>query len=151
MPPNIEIKAVPADRAAAEAVAARLSDQGPESIHKKDFFFAGAGTRLKLRIFSPDRGELIRYERTDASEARSSCYAIARTSDARVLLQVRSETLGVMGTVKKKRTHCRIGQTRVHLDDVEGLGNFLQLEVVLRPGQSASEGTEIANNLLQKL
>jgi adenylate cyclase class IV len=150
MPTNIEIKAVLADRAAAEAVAAGLSDEGPEIIHQKDFFFAGDGARLKPRIFFPDRGELIRHERTDASEPRSSSYAIARTSDPRVLLQILSETLGVVGAVRKKPTLYLIGQTPAHLDEVEGLGNFLELEVVLRPGQSEREGTELANDLMPK-
>ncbi len=150
MPTNIEIKTVLVDRAAAEAVAARLSDEGPGTIHQEDFFFACDGARPKLRIFSADRGELIRYERSDAAEARSSSYAIARTSDPRILLQILSATLGVTGTVKKKRTLYLIGQTRVHLDEVEGLGNFLELEVFLSPGQGESEGTEIANNLMRE-
>jgi predicted adenylyl cyclase CyaB len=150
MPRNIEIKAVVADRAAAEAMAARLSGDGPEIIHQEDFFFACDGARLKLRIFSADRGELIRYERPDTTQARISSYAIARTSDPQSLLDILSATLGVIGTVRKRRTLYLIGQTRVHLDEVEGLGNFLELEVVLRPGQRDSEAIEIANHLMQR-
>ncbi len=76
MPSNIEIKAVLNNRAAAEAVAVRLSDRGPETICQEDIFFRCNGGRLKLRILGADRGELIRYERLDVADARCSRYLI---------------------------------------------------------------------------
>jgi predicted adenylyl cyclase CyaB len=148
MPSNIEIKAMLADRAAAEATAIRLSNSVPKIIHQEDCFFACEGARLKLRVLSADRGELIRYERSNDREARRSQYSIARTSDPKVLLDILSETLGLTGVVRKKRTLYLIGQTRVHLDEVEGLGDFLELEVVLRAGQSEQEARSIAGALL---
>ena len=72
MPTNIEIKAILTNRAAAETVAARLSNTPPERISQEDFFFACNRGRLKLRVFAPDRGELIRYERSDVADARAS-------------------------------------------------------------------------------
>ena len=148
MPSNIEIKAALKNRAAAESVAARLSNAGPEIIHQEDFFFCCDGARLKLRILGPDRGELIRYERPDVADARCSRYLIARTADPEVLLKILTDTLGTTGRVKKTRTLYLINQTRVHLDRVDGLGDFLELEVVLRPEQSETEGQRIAAALL---
>jgi predicted adenylyl cyclase CyaB len=148
MPSNIEIKASLKNRAGAEAIAARLSDAGPELIHQEDVFFRCNGARLKLRILGPQRGELIRYERPDVADTRCSRYVIARTPDPQALLEILTKALGRIGTVKKERTLYLIGQTRVHLDWVEGLGDFLELEVVLRPDQSESEGTKIAQALL---
>jgi predicted adenylyl cyclase CyaB len=58
---------------------------------------------------------------------------------------------GVRGVVRKTRYLFMIGQTRVHLDEVENLGTFAELEVVLRPGQSDAEGREIAESLLPHL
>jgi adenylate cyclase class IV len=101
---NIEIKAFLRDRAAALATAARLSGSAPEIIHQQDIFFRCDGARLKLRIFAPDRGELIRYERANVAQARSSRYSIARTADPEVLLDILTQTLGVTGTVEKIRT-----------------------------------------------
>jgi predicted adenylyl cyclase CyaB len=125
-----------------------LSDRGPETIHQRDFFFHCDNARLKLRIFAPDRGELIRYERSDAAEVRRSHYLIARTADPEILLEILTSTLGRDGVVRKTRTLYLAGQTRIHLDQVEGLGDFLELEVVLRPGQSDAEGKNIAAALL---
>jgi len=148
MPSNVEIKAILKNRASVEAVAARISDAGPETIHQQDFFFSSHGARLKLRILAPDRGELIRYERVDVADARCSRYLIARTPDPQILLDILTATLGRTGVVKKTRILYLIGQTRIHLDRVEGLGDFLELEVVLRPGQSDNDGRRIAAGLL---
>lgn len=148
MPSNIEIKAILRDHERVEAVAARLSDAGPELILQEDHFFHCNGARLKLRILGPDSGELIRYERDNVAETRCSHYLIARTSDPIVLLEILNMTLGRVGEVRKERTLYMIGQTRIHLDRVAGLGDFLELEVVLRPEQSEAEGKLIADQLL---
>ena len=151
MPSNVEIKAALTNRAAAEATAVRLSDTGPEIIQQEDIFFScGTGARLKLRILAPDRGELIRYERADVADARGSRYLIARTADPQVLLDILTRTLGRTGLVKKTRILYLVGQTRVHIDEVQGLGHFLELEVVLRPEQSEAEGKRIAAALLSE-
>jgi predicted adenylyl cyclase CyaB len=151
MPRNIEIKAILRDRQRVEAIAARLSDAELELIHQNDYFFHCDDARLKLRILGPDRGELIRYTRANVAETRCSHYLIARTSDPMILLEILEKTLGKIGEVRKDRTLYIIGQTRVHLDQVAGLGDFLELEVVLRPEQSEEEGKRIADELLSTL
>ena len=129
-------------------IAVRLSDTGPETIQQEDTFFPCDGARLKLRIVGSERGELIRYERSDVADARCSRYEIASTSDPQILKQILSKTLGVIGMVKKTRSLYLIGQTRVHIDEVEGLGTFLELEVVLGEGQTEAEGRAVADNLM---
>lgn len=150
MPRNIEIKAVLPNRDALLAAAAKKCELGPETIVQHDFFFRCSDGRLKLRVFDRERGELIRYEREDVAGPRSSQYQISRTSDPEILLDILTRTLGRLGEVKKTRIPYRIGQTRLHIDRVEGLSDFLELEVVLRADQADSEGQRIAESLLRE-
>jgi predicted adenylyl cyclase CyaB len=151
MPSNVEIKARLRDRAKVEAIVAPLADRGPELIEQEDVFFRCASARLKLRIFNSNSGELILYQRPNTSDARLSRYQIARTPDPQALLEILTQTLGQIGTVKKTRTLYLIGQTRIHLDQVDRLDDFLELEVVLRPEQSEQEGRKVAEELLSLL
>lgn len=56
-----------------------------------------------------------------------------------------------VGWSEKKRTLFRTGQTRIHLDEVEDLGEFLELEVVLKPDQAVTQGMEIARQIMERL
>ena len=62
-----------------------------------------------------------------------------------------SAALGVRGEVRKRRTLLLSGQTRIHLDEVVDLGDFLELEVVLEPTQPAEDGELIARELMRRL
>ena len=44
-----------------------------------------------------------------------------------------------------------VDQTRIHIDTVQDLGNYMELEVVLRPEQTLEEGQAIARDLQTKL
>ena len=60
---------------------------------------------------------------------------------------------GIRGEVKKHRTLFLTGQTRIHLDRVEGLSPsiFIELEVVLRDEQTLEQGQRIAEELCQRI
>ena len=94
---------------------------------------------------------MVYYERADVAGPKKSDYFIAETSDPEVLKAVLSKALGVRGVVRKKRRLYLVGQTRIHIDEVEGLGAFLELEVVLRRGESVEYGQKIAEDLMAKL
>ena len=148
---NIEIKArVPSLDALLPQVRA-LADRGPELIAQDDTFFACADGRLKLRVFAPGHGELIAYRRADASGPKASDYLITPVADPVSLRATLSRALGVCGRVVKQRTLFLVGRTRVHLDRVDGLGEFLELEVVLNDGEDETHGVAEAHALLQRL
>jgi adenylate cyclase len=147
---NVEIKAAAADLAAIERKAAKLADQGPTVLEQEDVFFHCSRGRLKLRRLA-DRAELIAYERPDAAGPKESRYVVYRTDDPDGLQNALSLAPGVRGVVRKRRTLYLIGPTRVHLDRVEGLGDFVELEVVLSEGQDVAEGLVTARRLMTQL
>ncbi len=151
MPANIEIKARVRDLAELTRRAAALSDTPVQVIPQEDTFFNIPRGRLKLRILAPDRGELIYYEREDTAGPKRSKYLIARMPDPDSLKQTLTAALGVRGMIRKTRRLYLVGQTRVHVDEVEGLGQFMELEVVLRPDQTSAEGEAIAAGLMTRL
>ena len=151
MATNIEIKARVHDFQALQARAEALSDKPLQVIPQEDTFFNVPKGRLKLRQLAPDFGQLVYYERADASGPKRSDYLLAGTSDPAALKAALTAALGVRGVVRKTRSLYMAGQTRIHLDKVEGLGDFMELEVVLRPGQSDAEGQAIADDLMDKL
>jgi predicted adenylyl cyclase CyaB len=151
MPINIEIKARARDFAELRRRAEALSDGPVQVIPQEDTFFHTPKGRLKLRQLAPDRGQLVYYERPDQDGPKRSNYHIFETSDPTGLKTNLSLALGVRGVVRKTRYLYLVGQTRVHLDEVEGLGEFMELEVVLRPEQSDAEGQPIAQDLMTRL
>jgi adenylate cyclase len=151
VPRNVEIKARVDDLAAVAHRAARLADGGPIDLEQDDLFFDVPRGRLKLRTLATDAGELIFYERADEAGPKTSSYSIAPTSDPESLGALLSSALGVRGRVVKRRRLYRSGATRIHLDRVEGLGEFVELEVVLDTETSADDGAATARALLRKL
>lgn len=151
MPSNIEIKAKAVHFTQQKQIAERISDSPGKAIYQEDIFFQVPQGRLKLRILSPNEGELIYYEREDKTGPKRSQYQLTLTHDPTGLNETLRQALGVLGTVRKKRTLFLVDQTRIHLDEVEGLGEFIELEVVLRPEQSTDEGIRIAEELMEKL
>ena len=148
---NIEIKARIKDVDALRAHAEALSDVPVQVLSQVDTFFFVPQGRLKLRVMVPDCGQLVFYQREDAVGPRRSDYFIASTSDPAAMQVVLATALGVRGVVRKQRQLFQVGATRVHVDEVEGLGFFLELEVVLSSGQSDAEGEATAADLMAKL
>lgn len=148
MPSNVEIKARLRDRASVEASVRELADHGPELIVQEDVFFVCDRGRLKLRTLGDGRSELIFYRRLDTEGPTESEFLKAPTSDPFAMVAALTSAYGAAGVVRKRRTLYLVGQTRVHLDEVEGLGHYLELEVVLEPAQSTDDGARIANHLM---
>ena len=148
---NIEVKARIASVEALAPKAAALATEGPRQIAQDDTFFRCDTGRLKLRAFSDDDGELIFYRRADAAGPKESFYLRSPTSAPHVLRESLRLAYGQTGRVRKQRTLYLAGRTRIHLDRVEGLGDFLELEVVLAEGEPADAGVREAQALMRAL
>ena len=151
MPTNVEVKARLHDRGSMLEKITALATTPPVVLEQEDTFFRCSRGRLKLRSFPDGTGELIHYERPDTAGSRESHYEISRTAAATSLRTVLAAALGCTQTVTKTRLLFHVGQTRIHVDAVAGLGDFLELEVVLTAGQPHSEGHRIAADLLERL
>lgn len=148
---NIEIKARLSDRAGVEAKAAAMAQHGPELIAQDDTFFATARGRLKLRTFVDGHGELIFYQRPDHTGPKTSFYLLSSTPEPDILRESLTLAWGQTGRVQKLRTLYLVGRTRVHLDEVQGLGDWLELEVVLQENEPEEAGVQEAHALMAKL
>jgi len=151
LPSNIEIKARARNFDEIRRRAEALSDAPVEVIPQEDTFFNTTQGRLKLRILPGERGQLIYYTRPDQEGPKRSDYHISHTADPENLKRVLALAYGIRGVVRKTRYLYLVGQTRVHLDDVDGLGQFMELEVVMREEQSDAEGQTIAEELMASL
>jgi|GEM_PF-536408 len=148
---NVEIKARIDSIEALLPLPIACADGPAEAIAQDDTFFRCAIGRLKLRVSADGRGELIAYERPDAAGPKTSDYAITPVADPDALRAALARALGLGGRVVKQRNLLQVGRTRVHLDRVAGLGDFMELEVVLREGESADDGVAVAHDLLRRL
>ena len=148
MPSNVEIKARAQDPERIKRLAAGMADEPGEEFGQLDVFFPTQRGRLKLRFLGPKYGELIYYERADTAGPRACAYQVTPTTDPWGVRAMLSAALGVRGVVEKRRRLFIVGQTRVHLDTVKGLGDFVEFEVVLRDDQTPEDGRIVARALM---
>jgi adenylate cyclase class IV len=151
MPRNIEIKARVEQFEKLEKNVASIATNGPTYIVQDDTFFPCKSGRLKLRAFSDHEGELIFYRRGDEHGPKESFYLLSPSSEPITLRETLSLAYGQAGRVQKQRTLYLVDRTRVHLDKVNNLGNFVELEVVLTDEESKESGLSEANELMEKL
>jgi homotetrameric cytidine deaminase len=135
---NVELKARDPDpaRTLKRALALRADDRG--EIRQRDTYFSKARGRLKLREQetggSPLWDELIEYSRADSTDARTSTYRRVPVADVAPLREALDAAYGTLGTVTKRRRVLLWEGVRIHLDEVEGLGSYLELEAVAEVG-----------------
>jgi predicted adenylyl cyclase CyaB len=147
---NIEIKARLADPQGVRERAERLATSGPVLLDQDDSFFESPKGRLKLRCM-PEGAELIAYRRADDRGPKLSEYWRSPVAEPESMRELLAQALGLAGRVRKRRVLFLAGRTRIHLDEVQGLGHFMELEVVLADGEALSSGEAEAQALLLAL
>ena len=168
---NIEIKARVPDLSRLRARVASRAPAPPAVLVQTDTFFVVPRGRLKLREFAGGAAELIFYERADQPGPKESLYSrhvceqeatektedrslfplfppVHKSSEPKALAALLGRALGIRGVVEKRREVFLIGRSRIHLDEVRGLGSFLEIEVVLDDGDAAVDGEREARALL---
>lgn len=151
MPRNIEIKARVDNIGHLNEIAESISDSETIEISQDDTFFTCANGRLKLRAFADGTGVLIFYQRANETGPKESFFTTAPTQAPDALRDTLSLAYGQSGRVKKRRTLFTVGRTRIHLDSVVGLGDFLELEVILADGEAAAIGEREALAVMARL
>lgn len=154
MPRNVEIKARVTDVEELHKRAKELSNSTGEVLNQEDTFFNSPQGRLKLRVLKGEKEELIYYERPDQDGPKCSDFIKIQGKEGELsgdMSRLLSRCLGVKGKVKKTRVLYMVGQTRVHVDSVDGLGDYMELEVMLNDEQTIEEGVKIASDLQEKL
>jgi homotetrameric cytidine deaminase len=131
---NVEIKARDSDPQATAARCRALGAVDHGVLEQRDTYFAGRHGRLKLREERGSGAELIAYRRPDATEPAQSSFVRASATDPATLREALEGALGATVVVVKRRRLFVWENVRIHLDEVEGLGTFLELEALVGPG-----------------
>jgi homotetrameric cytidine deaminase len=130
---NVELKALDPDPARSLAVCRDLGAEDRGVLRQRDTYFRARAGRLKLREEKPGEATLIQYERPDAAQARESRYRLTPAPDPDALRAALDAALGRLVVVDKERHLLLWDGVRIHLDTVQGLGSFVELEGVAPP------------------
>lgn len=130
---NLELKAHCPDLNWAREAVVQLGAQPVGREIQTDTFFPVQKGRLKLREIDGQPAVLIWYDRPDRTEARLSNYHLVPIAEGELLRAALTAALGVRGHVHKQRDIYLWHNVRIHLDEVEGLGSFVEFEAVLGP------------------
>ncbi len=129
MPRNLELKCRIASRAIACECARALGAQPHGVLAQEDTYFMVPRGRMKLREHGSGAAELIVYERPNQKGDRWSDYQKIEVTACAGLKKAFSQALGVACVVRKERHLFLVSDARIHIDEVEGLGTFLEFEV----------------------
>jgi len=130
---NFEFKAHLRDAPHVRATLKRLRARALGTDRQVDTYFHVPTGRLKIREGRLENS-LIFYQRTNSAQARRSIVEmmlLPRRNSVRAIL---SAALGVLAVVDKRREIYFVGNVKIHLDQVRGLGAFVEVEAMTRTG-----------------
>jgi len=139
MPRNLEVKARINNLSAAEKVALEIGAIFEGEFFQVDTYFNVKNGRLKLREFDSGFAELIFYHRVEDGFERWSDYEVVKLSDSANLKNLLVKAWGIKVIVEKRRKVYIFKNARIHIDNVSGLGNFIEFEVIYSGDEKQSE------------
>jgi homotetrameric cytidine deaminase len=128
---NLELKARDANPEVTAARCLALGAVSAGTLNQRDVYFPARNGRLKLRTHAEGAGQLIAYVRPDDSEATESRYVLAPVPEPDSVMEALEAALGAVVVVAKRRHLLLWEGVRIHLDEVDGLGAFIEFEAVL--------------------
>ena len=147
MPTNLELKAiVESPRRVNAVLKQKTRRQG--LLRQTDTYFVVRKGRLKVREFHSGESELIYYMRHEGKGDRWSNYEVIDLKDGSRLKTILSKLFRIRVVVRKKRQLYLYKNARIHIDAVEGLGRFIEFEVIVNSGKRQARGVY---NELRKL
>ena len=147
---NLEAKFRLTDHPTAHERAVAIGFEPRGILIQRDTFFVVANGKLKLRE-QPDGAWLIHYRRDDQQELQVSDYTIVSVSDPTAVRAMLGDALGILAEVRKERTLMMRGNVRLHLDRVEGLGAFGEIEAVMADSDSPQAFHDEVAGILEDL
>jgi adenylate cyclase class 2 len=148
---NIELKARDPDPAFSIDACRALKAEDKGAIWQRDTYFDVPFGGLKLREENPGRPHLIQFERANEPQQRESRYRIVDVTDPQTLLAALTAAVGLAVVVTKRRRLFLWQNVRIHLDDVEHLGTFIELEAVATPDSDLSHEHTLVSRLRSTL
>lgn len=135
---NVEYKAELRDIALAKAICGGLHAPWVSTLQQTDTYYRVADAKLKRRECIGYEPEWIFYHRASRVQPKLSSFTIY--SDAQAQQRFGSSPLPLLCVVRKKRDlYMSRGGVRIHLDSVEGLGDFVEFEALVCPERSLAE------------
>jgi predicted adenylyl cyclase CyaB len=147
---NIELKVRLRDPEAARRTAQGVATQRLGTQRQVDTYFHCHQGRLKLRQIDGEAAQLVWYVRRDLAGPKRSDYMLVPVADAQMLKVALSAALGVRGVVEKRREIFLVENVRIHLDEVVGLGSFLEFEAVLSSEVGEPQGQAQVDALAER-
>jgi adenylate cyclase, class 2 len=124
---NVEIKARCGNPERVRGVLNQRNARFTGLDHQVDTYFRVPQGRLKLREGNIENA-LIHYHRPDQSGPRTSDVLLHKTAPLSGLKEILVAALGVLVAVDKRREIYYLQNVKVHIDEVEGLGSFTEIE-----------------------
>lgn len=148
MPVNLELKAKLKSTSSLSKITQAIGAKYITTMLQEDIYFYSTNGRLKLRVINEDKAELIFYERDEKTNSRLSDYQIYPVADKDLMKKILQLAYGIRLVVKKQRQLFIYENCRIHIDKVDGLGDFLEFEVLLN--NSNEDGQEMMKFLCDK-